>query len=570
MPNDVQHTIDLERVRALPRRRIDKRVAEAWAAKLTPIFRVPGSSAELRPWQALSLAEVVENRGGLLGLPVGQGKTLVVELAAVALQAKRPILIVPANLRDKTYGDRAELQRDWRLANPPPRLVSREELALASNALLLDQIRPDLILIDEGDQLANGDSAAAKRIDRYIVKHPDVIVVVLTGTLSRTSIMGYWHLLCWALRERAPVPMRQGEADMWALALDSKGPRGSRSGQMGPGALGATQDAARRWYAARLAETPGVVIVDEDSAAGVPLTVRVRLAHECPILDEHFRNFLLTQTNPDGHPVSDPLSRWRIDGQLGCGHYTKWDPPPPLEWRDARLMFARFVRARIEQSAGGRKPLDTEAQVVRAFPEHEDVRTWLDVRDEYDPEANSVTVWLSDATIDTAIAWLAESPEPGIIWSGSVPFAERLTARTRLPYYGRQGKDQHGRGLHAAPVENIIASWHANKLGFNLQPWTRQLIVHPPQSAKWFEQIFGRSHRAGQTQPVTVDVLATSGGTVDSFEAALDEASFVRATVGMTQKISRARVQRSHPRVTEGNKFRWASRTELREDSIAL
>lgn len=567
MANAVPDTTDFRRVAALPRRRIDRRVAEAWARELTPIFRVPGSRAELRPSQALALAEIVENRGALLGLPVGTGKTLVCELAAVALQAKRSILVVPANLREKTYADRSALQADWRIANPPPRLVSREELALQANALLLDQIRPDLILIDEGDELANADSAAAKRIDRYILAHPEVIVVILTGTLSRNSIMGYWHLLCWALRERAPVPMCQGEAQQWALALDEKGPRGSRSGQMSSGPLGETQDQARRWYAARLTETPGVVIVDEDSAAGVPLTVRVRLAAECPILDEHFRNFLLTQTNPDGHPVSDPLSRWRIDGQLGCGHYTKWDPPPPLEWRAARLEFARFVRGRIEASARGRRPLDTEAQVVRAFPEHPAVTGWLDVRDEYDPEANSVTVWLSDVTVDTAIAWLAESAEPGIVWCGSVPFAQRLAARTGLPYYGREGKDQRGRGLHAAPVENLISSWHANKKGFNLQAWTRQLIVHPPQSAKWFEQIFGRSHRAGQTRPVFVDVLATSGGTIDSFEAALDEASFVRETVGMTQKISRAKLQRARPRIAESNKFRWATRTEFREDA---
>ena len=96
--------------------------------------------------------------------------------------------------------------------------------------------------------------------------------------------------------------------------------------------------------------------------------------------------------------------------------------------------------------------------------------------------------------------------------------------------------------------------------GFNLQAWRRHLIVHPPQSAKYLEQVFGRSHRYGQTMPVEVDILATSGGTLDGFEAAISEASCVRERDGMTHKIMRAQVVRAEPPTTAGNRFRWARR----------
>jgi hypothetical protein len=82
----------------------------------------------------------------------------------------------------------------------------------------------------------------------------------------------------------------------------------------------------------------------------------------------------------------------------------------------------------------------------------------------------------------------------------------------------------------------------------------------PPQSAKWLEQIFGRSHRSGQDEHVIVDVLATSGGTLDAFGAAIAEASNVRATVSLTQKLLRADIVRARPRITAENEFRWATR----------
>lgn len=560
MRPEVRHTEDFERVRDLPRRRLTEKDAAAWAAELTPHAAVPGSGMALRPWQGYAIAECVENNGGFLGLPVGFGKTPLSYLLPYFMGARNPVLIVPGaqdgGLAAKTRADFASYVGKWRTPSPPPRIVTISQII--ENEHLLERIDPDLLIIDEADDLGNRESSMARRIDRLVVKKDEAIaVVVMSGTITRNSIMGYWHLLMWALRDRAPLPLTEGEALMWAAALDNKLFRVRRPA---PGPLGPNLKAARAWYRKRLAETPGVILVDGDSCT-TPLTVSVRLAKECPDIDRHYRRFLVDGQNPDGIPVSDPLSRWRIDGQLGCGLYQYYEPPPPEGWRTARLQVSRFVRDKIARSTHTSRPMDQERQVLARFPDAPEVVEWREWKPRYDTKKHTKVRWLSTATIETVLEWLAEDARPAIVWCGSVEFAEALAYVSGLSYFGEKGKDQHGRGLHAAPPgRHMIVSWQANKKGFNLQAWTRQGIVMPPQSAKWLEQMFGRSHRALQTEPVDITLFGTSGGTLDGFESAMSEAGFARETVGMTQKLLRAAVTYAEPRITESNEFRWARR----------
>jgi len=551
---EVRDTEDYRRVAALPRRLLNEADAALWARVVTDECRRPGSAAALRPWQGQALAEAAANGGAFLALGVGHGKTLISYLLPRILESRASVLIVPAALRGKTFADFTAYQADWLPPPTPARVTTLQELSPERGAHLLEQLAPDLIVVDECDELANPTSSAARRIDRYISAHPETRVVLMTGTPSRKSILNYWHLLCWALRERAPVPMAQGEALLWALALDEA--PGRAPVRVGLGPLGSSRTTARAWFRDRLVQTPGVVVVDGDSCAA-PITVRSVPALEDPILDAAFAAFLETLETPEGIPVSDPLSRWRLDGQLGCGLYLRWNPPPPTPWRDARRAVAKFVRDAIAASTNTARPLDTEAQVLRRHAGHPVVCAWQEIRGTFEPSTEAV--WLSDSVIRSVRAWLDAEPTPGIVWCGGVEFATALSVRARLPYYGREGKDASGRGLHDADAKrSLIASWHANKRGFNLQSWRRQLIVHPPQSAKYLEQIFGRSHRAGQDQRVVVTVLATSGGTLDSFDAACGEADFARATVGMTQKLLRASIERVPPPLTKSNALRWA------------
>lgn len=573
MARSVPHTPDFDRIMALPRRTITDADLTAWSDVITPLLRDPrgNGAGSLRGGQALVMAECSEAGGVWAALPVGYGKTLVTHGLPLFLAqsdhprtAERPLLIVPASLREKTWADFAAYEGTWKMLRHPYRVMSREELCLDQNADFLRQYRPTLIVVDEADDLANSESAAVRRLDRYRIDtwdDPEIMFACLTGTPERNSIMSTWHLLCWCLRDRAPVYMQEHEMLALANAIDER-PRG---GRVHPGPWGATRKAAVDVYARRLRETPGVVIIDGDSCKA-PLVIYTRPAREDPILDATFERFLRTDETPRGIVVKDPLSRWRCDGVMGCGIEQYYDPPPPDAWRVANRAEARFVRDVIDRSTRSHRPLDTEMQVLRRHREHPIVKSWLEIRDTYDAKMHTRSRWITDSVIQSAIDWLRESDTPGIVWCGSVEFGERLAREARLAYYGKLGKGTNGCSLFAAPVgQNLVASWNANKKGFNLQAWPRQLLVYPPQSAKWLEQIFGRSHRSGQDQPVHITLLMTSGGTVDAFEAAFREARFAKSTVSLTQKILRAKIIRTHPTITEQNQFRWATRKKEKE-----
>lgn len=528
--------------------------AKAWAEVLTPDLICAGADATLLPAQAISLAECAENDGGWLALPVGVGKTWICELLPAVMQSKVAVLILDATLRDKTFDDRIDLMGTIRLGNPPPSIVSTHDLADQRKDKLLEELAPDLLIIDEADVLSNPDSGAALKITEYVEAHPHVRVVCMSGTPSRSSIMGYWHQLRWCLRDRAPVPRLESEAKVWASAIDHL--RGSRTQRTRPGVMGPTIPEARAWFAKRLRETPGVVIMDGDSAAHVPISITVLPVKEDSVLDKHFGTFRLKMMNPAGIPVSDPLSQFRMESQLGSGVFQYWDPLPPKPWVMARRRVARLVRARTGTKIRGRL-LATEAQILAAEKDHHDVKAWAKIKDTFIP--NVEVEWLSTSVVDFVCEWERKLDSPAIIWCGFTPFAEALEKASGLSYYGPKGMNQAGQVLYKADrTRSLIASWHANKRGFNMQPWCNQGAVQPPQSAKWLEQMFGRSHRMGAKKAVHIYILATSGGTYDGFYTAMAEAKFAKDTISLTQKILRADITCTDPKITSGNKYRWA------------
>lgn len=547
----VRNTPDLQRIVSLPRRTLRKSKAKEHAAYWTERLALR-RGAELRPWQGQLLHDAKRVGGALAGLPVGQGKTLPAELLPVVYESERAVLIVPAGLREKTWHDRRSFAGSWRTASPPPRLISREELALDGNEYLLSTINPDLIIIDEAHRLSNFKAAAPRRIDRFIREKRKrggfgaVRVVAMTGTLTRKSILGYWHLLVWCLGEMAPVPLSRAEAEAWALALDEGSPRAGFRPK--PGALGATIDEARAWYLDRLDRTPGVLLIDEDSAEGIPLTVEIKpAAVDCADIDAAFDRLLTFWESPSREPVSDALSMMRMQEQLGCGYYSYWKLPPPEEWIEARQKIAAFIRKRIAETSHAHKPLDTDAQVIRRHPEHPAVREWQRVKGKFNPRRSSRVKWFSDAAVKHAARWIRRHEKAGrvcVVWTHGVEFGKRIAELAGVPYYGCEGLDpKTKRSLHAADVRrSMVCSWQANMQGFNLQAWAHQAIYQPPPSSQYLEQIIGRAHRANQTHAVKVTIMATSGGTIDAVRAAFREARFAKGTTKSTQKILKAEI----------------------------
>jgi hypothetical protein len=557
-------TAEYYRVRDLPRRTLSLSYAEECARELTGYMRVNGSAARLLPWQGCFLYECFENfteRGvGAWGaLPVGQGKSLIAYLLGRLLKAERTLIIVPgpgteASLRNEF----ASYVRDW--GSPGlVKIVTRSALSPDSGHDLIANFRPTLIVIDESHKLANPKSAASRRIDRYVVEHGDSVTVVgFTGTPSRKSIMTYWHILGWCLRDYMPLPMTEGEANEWAAALD-EGVFGMSYAD--PGVLGSSRAQARAWYRARLAETPGVVIVDEDSAGNVPLSIRWRIGREDALMNQHYETFAIAKTNPAGIDCLSGLERWRLDAQLGAGLFSRYKVQPPKEWADARRACARAVRDLIDESTFSDRPLDTPGQVFKHCGRSQEVQYWLKIKPTFKPE--TVVEWFSSSALEDARAWLAEERRPGVVWVGMPEFGHALAKLTGLPYYGESGRNAQGTFLTGADRNrSLIASWNANKEGFNLQAWNRALVCQPPQSALYLEQLIGRHHRRNQTEAVIYYMLISSGGGIDAFESAVRESETIKEREGLTQKLLRARVQRAAPTVTDANEFRWASRSK--------
>src|SRR5690606_15032496 len=120
--------------------------------------------------------------------------------------------------------------------------------------------------------------------------------LVMSGTSERSSTKDIAHLLRWTRADWSPVPKRPQDLEEWSLALDMNVGQTKR---MSPGALlqlasaedlaagGSDMAVARRAFQRRLAETPGVIIVNE-SDCDQPLTVDFYMAPEDSAIDQAY------------------------------------------------------------------------------------------------------------------------------------------------------------------------------------------------------------------------------------------------------------------------------------------
>jgi hypothetical protein len=573
---EIKPTADFWRIGNLPKRQFSREQAERDVRELTPLLTTAAgkrAGAALRPEQAFILREFfdgLEQRGACgayASLTVGGGKTLLSFLAPTVAEAKRPVLFIPDGLRDKTFAEFANYAKHWVAPSPPPQIVGYKEASRDWNVDLLERLKPDLYILDECDMLANQDGSVTKRIARDVDAR-GVPVLAMTGTSGRWSITDFSHFLTWALKEGAPVPLDPDELEAWALALDEKRPRFGRS--MDPGVLcdltelddteGMSElGIARAMFRQRISETPGCIILDGDSC-DQPLTIERTWAPEDPKLETHFAKLRREKLTPDDWDLTDPLSEMACEAQLGTGFTYVPDPRPPADWCECRRIFARFVRARIEATADSRRPLDTEQAVVKAHRDHPIVAAWLAMKPTF--KYVSRAEWYSGSVLDTAAAWAERCNSEGgrgLIWVQHEAFGVALSQLTGLSFYGAQGRSLNGERIeNANPRRVAILSVGANLRGRNLQAWHRNYLVGCVQSAKYLEQLLGRTHRAGQTQPVEAEILFTSGGSHYAFEMLCKESRFVLASQGQKQKVLRATIRRlaSIP----GNGYRWISR----------
>lgn len=568
---EVPDTDELRRIVALPRR-VPHLPTPAECEAFTDHFSrhsrgTPGRMV-LFPVQVWVLRELIALKGVLGAAPVGTGKTAMTYLAPPMVGARRPLLIIPASLRDKTRRDFDYLSTQFYGYRPEQyRIESYQRLSIDSQSGLLEEFQPDLIVCDEFQHLRNPKSAAHRRLRRYLEHRPEVRFMALSGTITKRSILDYYQIAHWALRHTSPVPGTWIDCAPWAGAIDQK-PTGNR--RIKPGALRhlATSPvelaalskakspdeqaaAARALYQRRFAETAGIIVHTRISE-GTPLTIRELDSEAYPTGDrfdgmrDHWARFRSDWELPGGEPLVDTLEVARHARELALGFYYRWTTPAPDAWLDARREWGRFVRKILKHSHS----LDTEYQVIRAI-EKQRVPWWqegasiLTVWRGIQPSFVPVTepCWLSRHMLQTCARWIQNNPR-GIVWTEQSAFAERLSAEARAVYYGPEGRDVAGRSIEDHPAgHSLIASMQANGTGRNLQNWNANLLTAPPFTGAKLEQLIGRTHRTGQLREVTVDVFLGCSEHSKTWWKAIDDCEYTEGTTGAPQKVSIASME---------------------------
>lgn len=466
--------------------------------------------------------------------------TLLTLLLPSVLEAKRPILLLPAALVEKTWRDAQMLKEHWRLATNM-QIVSYEMLGLVQSAQKLDYIEPDLIVADECHYLKNHRAGRTRRVVRYMAAHPTTKFVGVSGTVMRKSIRDFAHILRWCLKDKAPIPATEDETAAWADAVDETvNPIARRKLgallNLGPATEGESDLVrARRVFQSRLLDTAGVVASAKTDGVTCSLRVSALEYEAAPITSEHFTHVRKTKTTPDGWAFAEPMLLRMYLRQLALGFHGIWQPRPPEAWINARREWASFVRDALDESS----VLDTELQVANAVDAGV-LRTpaldaWRAVRDSF--QVQPTDVWHDDSAIQACAAWAER--EKGIVWCEHRFFARRLAQVAGLTYYGANGLSDAGESITLVkPGKAIVASVQANATGRNLQCFSTNLITSCPPSAQTVEQLIGRTHREGQlADEVEVWILLGCREHADSFERALESARAAADTLGHQQKL---------------------------------
>lgn len=502
----------------------------------------------LFPVQCATLVELADHGGCLVQAGVGKGKTLISALAASVVDAKRPLLVVPANLKQKTIRDFRELAKDWQVR--PIRIESYEQLSRTAGAQILITYKPDLLILDECHKAKNPKAAVTRKLRRFIREARaagiQIRILDMSGTLGKRSILDFADLARWAQPVNCPLPDNHAELLNWAAAVDEKVPAAQRAE---PGALvllgGEGTDGlemARTGLQSRIFSTPGFIATTSNDVANCSLIVECHQVHVSKEVDEAFATIKRWQT-PCGLDIASGVELWRHCRELATDFYYRWKVQPPLEWMAARRAWCKGVRETIQYN---RRGLDSEddvrREVVREGERHPLWRVWEDWR-ELKPTFDLETepVWIGTHCLDFVKDWASRNT--GLIWTEWPIVGVRLAKALGVEYYGREGLNSRGQAIDAPGIEDgsrcAVASIKANGTGRNLQNiWSRALVTSAPPTGTECEQMIGRIHRTGQpADEVVYDFMIACREQFNGFVQSMKDAQFHSSVLGSQMKM---------------------------------
>jgi hypothetical protein len=562
---------DFERIRNLPIRH-EGCYPPNLAEEMSQLLRVPGGTETLLETQAKALYDLGTYGKGFFPIRVGGGKTYVTFLAPRMLGAKRPVLLLPAKLVQKTEREMHHAAQHWRIAKHL-RIVSYEKLGRVSGAALLDLIKPDMIIADESFKIKNPRAAVTRRVGRYVTANPTTVFVPLSGTIMKDSVLNFAHLMWWAMGDTSVLPRYEATLQEWADALDEGvNPLARRS----PGILldlytGAFDDngsdgddnsaRARRVFQGRAKATAGIVMSDARDAYGGSLQINALEYTPNEATEKNFRTLRETMCRPDGWALTEAMQAWAVARQLALGLHYEWVPPAPQEWLNARKAWAQYVRDFLGSPRSKAMEIDSEFQTLNAVlagkldDTYGVLAEWRRMRPTFTP--HPVPVWHDRTALYVCGEWLKNHPR-GIVWVEHKFFGAELSRLSGKPYFGPKGLDPQGNFIEDAHGP-IIASVAANAEGRNLQhKWSEALVTAPAADSERWEQLLGRLHRYGQPEDcVSVEALVGCREHAESIPRALSSSDVKMDLLGFTQKLRVADI--TWPARTDNRPgFRWA------------
>jgi hypothetical protein len=529
----------------------------------------------LRPYQAWVLfnAAVLRDRGlpgkGLVvSAGVGQGKTLIGFLlgATLGVSPGAVAVLVPAALEGQ-WRDDANRYRAMGFNLPPTPAIITHETVGAATRNPLQTLNPAVVIIDEASAFANGESTRTRRLLSWKASAPNARVFPMSATYLKASLQNVAHLLAMTLGELAPLPTHYPDLRAVASAVDAD----ARLKRYAPGVLLqrtppearglAPLQQARAAVRALMADRAGYLRVPDHMAAegetAAPLSYTTLRPEPPEKILKALRTLEQTWEHPQtGEVYTEALAIHRAASELSAGYWTEWTPAAPFEWAAARKEAAKAVRAAAKlrqagmpDSAGAwaralRKPPRTlphrvpvEVDRATGTPRTVDLRevwaTWQSAAIRHGTTTALAGPFpgqtrdfhpLDPYLVEWAAAW-ARDGGAGLIWTRSPDFGAWVANVAGCPYYGT---GPGGEGVRSEDgTRCCVVSVQVHHRGKNLQQWHRNLVLQPFGSADVLEQLTGRTHRAGQRHPVTLEFAAPTPYQDRAIAAALRRSRFV-------------------------------------------
>lgn len=516
----------------------------------TEAMRAEGGEWSFRPHQALALFYAWSYGGGFLPIDVGGGKTLLAFAIPKVLEVDPDecLVLAPAGLARE-----AEIEYDLYREHFDldfVRYVSHAKFSQRSFIDELYEIRPSVIIIDEAQTFCgSGVSARKSLLKRYLRDYPETKLFAMTATFASDSIEEYAWLIEACLGSWSPVPSAYSTRQILASFVDANslgGPKTDDLWQLGDWlddprfAVKAETlvERVRGAYRNRFISAPGVVVT-EGSSCDAEIVLFVNQFGRDDEIDAIADAIRTSWQTPSGEWIDDPLALNRKTREASQGFTYYWDWPggkPDLEWLYARNEYASAV-ARITRQ--GSPELATRSRVDEAVDEGqfggddiEELReAWLEVA--HRPEPPTLPDWHTDsflASTELCAKDLVEQGRRVIIWYEHRAVASRLADRGLRVCVAGDEVPRDG--------ELICLSIASHGTGLNLQAWDTNIVMCSPSNMGRWQQLVGRTHRAGQESEEVWVIIALHTPEMESaWTNAQAKALAYQENHGIPQKI---------------------------------